>query len=130
MLRIKIQSKFTKHLAALTLILFALSRGVFALHDFSHHEFSNSKISSPDEVQISQNFFEKLIFGHENSENKKSENCFLCAFASFQNQTLTAPNFAFAILAFGLVFLVHQFDRVKLSYLLSSKAPRAPPTIS
>ena len=130
MIKIKIKSNFTKSLVALTLILFVLSRGVFVLHEFSHHQFESSKASSFNNLQPNQNFFEKLVFNHENSGNKKSENCFLCAFANFQNQILSVPNFAFAILAFGLVFLARKFSRVKLSYLLSSKAPRAPPVIS
>ncbi|NBV06917.1 MAG: hypothetical protein EBS06_06765 [Proteobacteria bacterium] len=130
--KIKIKSNFTKFLVALTLTLFVLSRGVFVLHEFSHHQLESAKALSSNSLQLQsqQNFFEKLIFNHENSGNKKSENCFLCSFANFQNQTLATPNFAFAILAFCLVFLARKFNRLKLSYLLSSKASRAPPVIS
>jgi len=123
--RIKIQSNFTKSLVALLLILFVISRGFFALHAFSHQENSSAKVENAE-----QNFFAKIIFSHEKSSDKKSENCYLCVSANFQNQILLLPSLIFSAVAFYLAFALRNFDRVKLSYLLTSKAPRAPPVIS
>ncbi|MBP7710360.1 MAG: hypothetical protein KA100_04750 [Rickettsiales bacterium] len=85
------------------LVLFVLGKTASLVHAYSHHE---------------------------KSSHKNSESCFVCAGSNFQNQISLTPNLIFAAAVFYLVFAFRKFDRVKLSYLLFSKAPRAPPVIS
>ncbi len=127
MSKIKIHSKITKFFLAITLLLFVASGSLALLHTFSHQEVRAAESTVVKASSLQQNFFEKIIFAHEKSSGKKSENCFLCSFSNSQNQIALAPNFIFCAAAFYLAFALRSFDRVKLSYLLSSKAPRAPP---
>ena len=122
MLKIKIQSNFTKFFIAVLLVLFVTSRANSMLHAFSHQK-------SGVEFKMS-NIFAKLIFAHEKSTEKKSEHCSICSVFKAQNQTLTSAYLAFLVAFLYFVFAIRRFDRVKLSYLLSSQAPRAPPVIS
>ncbi len=122
MFALKIQSKFVKFVTAFLLMLFVLSKTVVLVHAYSHQEnFAPATQKS---------FLEKIFFSHEKSSSKKAENCFLCAFSNFQNQISLAPNLIFSAAILYLAFALRKFDRIKLSYLLSSKAPRAPPVIS
>ncbi len=122
MFALKIQSKFAKFVTAFLLMLFVLSKTVALVHAYCHQENSAPAIE--------KSFLEKIFFSHEKSSNKKAENCFLCAFSNFQNQISLAPSLIFSAAIFYLAFALRKFDRIKLSYLLSSKAPRAPPAIS
>jgi hypothetical protein len=106
MLKVKVQSKFTKFLVIALLTIFVAAKTTALVHSFSHHQIN---------------------FSHEKSAH---HNCEICAFANFQNQILSAPNFAFVAIAFCLIFLARKFNRVKLSFLLSSYLSRAPPVIS
>lgn len=130
MFRIKIQSKFTKFLVATLLILFVFSRGISLIHNFLHQELNSSETNSLATSHLEQSFFAKLIFAHEKSSDKKFSHCLLCSFSNSQNQITPLANLIFCVAAFYLAFASRKFDRVKLSYLLSSKAPRAPPVIS
>ncbi len=130
MLKIKIQSNFTKFFAAILLILFVSSGSLALFHAFSHHEIIADESASIKVQSLEKTFFAKIIFAHEKSAGKNSENCFLCSFSNFQSQVSLAPNLIFLAASFYLVFAFRKFDRVKLSYLLSSQAPRAPPVIS
>ncbi len=125
MFKIKIQSKFTKLLLVSLLILLVLSRTSALVHSFSHQEVASSSVEL---VQNEPNFLEKIIFSHSKSSDKKSENCFLCSVSNFQNQITLPANLVFYAAFFFLAFAFRQFNRVKLSYLLASKAPRAPPS--
>lgn len=125
------QSKLSKFFIILSLTLLVLGSSLATLHSFSHHEVASSKTTSLKKVaSLHKSFFEKIIFAHEKSSGKKSEHCFLCAASNFQNQIFLTPNLIFTTAIFYLVFALRYFDRIKLSYLLSSKAPRAPPVIS
>lgn len=83
--------------------------------------------SATEIAQDESNFLAKIIFSHSKSSDKKSENCFLCSVANFQNQITPPANLVFYAPFFFLAFALRKFNRVKLSYLLASKAPRAPP---
>jgi hypothetical protein len=124
------QSKLFKFFIILSLALLVLGSSLATLHSFSHHEVASSKTTSLKVTSLHKSFFEKIIFAHEKSSGKKSEHCFLCAALNFQNQIFLTPNLIFTTAIFYLVFALRYFDRIKLSYLLSSKAPRAPPVIS
>jgi len=122
MFKLKDKSNFTKFLAVLFLVLFVTSRGFSMLHAFSHQENGvNFK---------SENFFSKLIFSHEKSTEKNSDHCLICSSASLQSQTLSSSSLIFFAAFIYFVFALRKFDRIKLSYLLSSQAARAPPVIS
>ncbi len=97
------------------------------LHVFSHQEDSdqNSDITNFSET----NFLDNIIFAHEKSADKKAPHCLFCSVSNFQNQISLAPNVALAMIFFYFIFSLRNFDRVKLSYLLSVKSSRAPPII-
>jgi uncharacterized membrane protein (DUF485 family) len=130
MFKIRIHSQFTKFFLALTLIFFVSSASLSLLHAFSHHEVVSSKASLIKAEDEHKNFFEKIIFFHKTSAGSKSQNCFLCSFSNSQSHITLLANVIFCTMGFYLVFAARQFDRAKLSYLLFSKAPRAPPVIS
>lgn len=112
MFQIKSQSNFTKIFAVLLLVLFVAGGSFSALHVFSHHNSVNVDVSS-----------------HEKNQDKKSAHCLFCFFSNSQNHFDLTPQIFYAVAAFYLGFLARKFDRAKLSYLLSSQAPRAPPVI-
>jgi hypothetical protein len=122
MFSIKIQSNFTKFFVAVLLVLFVTSRAVSMLHAFSHQE--------KEAVFAGDSVFAKLIFSHEKSSDKKSEHCSICSAFNSHNQSLISSSLVFFAAFLLFVFALRKFDRVKLSYLLSSQAPRAPPVIS
>ena len=122
MMKIKIQSNFTKFFIAVLLVLFVTSRAVSMLHAFSHQEKETNFAAG--------SIFAKLIFAHEKTAEKKSDHCSICSVFNAQNQILSAASLSFCSAFFLFVFALRKFDRVKLSYLLSSHAPRAPPVIS
>ena len=130
MFAVKARSKISKTLVIILMLLFVSSSSLVMLHAFSHNAVSSSEITSSKTKVSHKSFFEKLIFAHDKSSGKKSEHCFLCAASNFQNQIFLTPNLVFATAIFYLVFALRYLDRTKLSYLLSSKAPRAPPVIS
>ena len=96
--------------ALLILFLLVAGQGVVLFHDISHHQFVAGKDQLP--------------------KKHHDQNCVLCFSASFQNQIFTSPDISFAFAGFYLVFIARIFDRVKASYLLFSKASRAPPLSS
>ncbi|MES2961032.1 MAG: hypothetical protein V4694_01465 [Pseudomonadota bacterium] len=108
MFKLKIQSKFTKLCAFFFLAIFIAGGSISLVHSFSH---------------------QSDVVSHEKTSGK-AHDCYLCSFSSFQNQISLAPKLAFYTAFFFMVFALRKFNRVKLSYLLASKAPRAPPVIS
>ncbi len=122
MFKIKNQSNFYKFFAVALLVLFIASRGLSMLHAFSHQE--NGVSFKTD------NFFAKLIFAHQKTADHKIEHCSICSLFNAQNQLLNTAALVFYTAFLSFVFALRQFDRVKLSYLFSLQAPRAPPVIS
>lgn len=110
------------------LLVFIASRTLLMLHAFFHHDDGKQNVEVKNFAAA--NFLEKIIFTHEKSTDKKSQHCLICAASNFQNHISLAPNLLLSALCFYLIFALRKFDRVKLSYLLSSKSPRAPPLIS
>lgn len=112
MFQIKSQSNFIKIFVVLLLALFVAGSSFSMLHAFSHHT---------SVVENSSN---------DKNPEQKSTHCLFCFFSNFQNHINLTPQLFFCVAAFYLAFISREFDRVKLSYLLSSNAPRAPPVIS
>lgn len=108
MFKLKIQSKFTKLFAFFFLAIFVAGGSISLAHSFAH---------------------QNEIASHEKTSSK-THDCYLCSFSAFQNQISLTPNLAFYAAFFYVAFALRKFNRVKLSYLLSSKAARAPPVIS
>jgi hypothetical protein len=125
-----VQLKISKFFLALLVVLLVLGSSFAVFHSFSHCKTFSSKVSSLKIDSFQKSFFEKIAFANKKSSDQKPENCFLCAVSNFQNQTFLAPNLAFSTAIFYLIFALRYFDRVKLSYLFSSKSSRAPPVIS
>ncbi len=122
MFKIKNQSNFYKFFAIVLLVFFVASRGLSMLHAFSHQEKGMGFKSD--------NFLTKLLFAHEKSAEKQSEHCAICSVLNVQNQIVATSPVLFLACFLFFVFALRRFDRVKISYLLSSIAPRAPPLIS
>jgi hypothetical protein len=98
----KIKNKFFTALMLLALFCFAFGAVISVAHAVSH-----------DVHQV-----------------KDFHNCALCSFSNSQNKILIAPEISLLVAAFFLVFALRNFNRVKLSYLLSSNQSRAPPKVS
>lgn len=84
---------------------------------------------------VSHNFSHHINFGIESTKGdaplKHTEaNCVWSFVNNFQQQIVLAAAAIFIASYFSYVFAPRKFARVKASYLLSSKAPRAPPVIS
>ena len=126
---VKVRSKISNLLISALLILFVLSNSVAMFHAFLHRASNSNEVKLIKAELSHKSFFEKIIFSHNKSSDKKSEHCFLCAASNFQNQIFLTPNLIFATAVFYLVFALRYLDRAKLSYLFSLKAPRAPPVI-
>jgi hypothetical protein len=108
MFKLKIQSKFTKLCAFFFLSIFVAGGSISLAHSFSHQ----SDVVSQEKT------------------SHKTHDCYSCSFSTFQNQISLTPNLAFYAAFFFVVFALRKFNRVKLSYLLTSKTSRAPPVIS
>jgi hypothetical protein len=108
MFKLKIQSKFTKLCAFFFLAIFVAGVTISVAHSFSHQSDAAS----------------------QEKTSHKTHDCYFCSFSAFQNQISLTPNLAFYAAFFFMVFALRKFNRVKLSYLLASKASRAPPVIS
>lgn len=126
MFKIKNQTSLIRYFTIVLLALFIASRAILMLHAFSHQESGQGSSI----IFTADNFFAKLIFAHEKSSEKKSEHCSICSLFNAHNQTLMSSSLAFYAAFLLFVFACRHFDRNKLSYLLSSNAPRAPPVIS
>jgi len=98
----KIKNKLVAAMLFATLFCFALGAGISAVHAVSHH----SSISH---------------------QAKDFHHCTICSFSNSQNQILAASDLVFVAAAFYFLFTLRFFNRVKLSYLTSSKHSRAPP---
>ncbi len=113
----------------LLLALFFICRTVLLVHSFSH------KIIS-DEVgfiKVENHFLEKVFFFHDEDKNQTKqdyESCPLLYLLNSQKQLLFYPALFAAINVIYLSFVRRSFDKVKLSYLISSYLVRAPPQIS
>ncbi len=116
MFKIKSQSSFTKIFASLLLVLFLAGSSFSLLHAFSHHDSTS---------------IEKLS-DKKNPAPKSAHtaHCLFCFFSNFYNHVALAAQLVCAAVAVYLVLISRENDRVKLSYLFSSYAPRAPPVIS
>lgn len=110
------------------LVLFLISRSVLFAHSFSHQfQHSNNFVIAENSI------LEKIVsshFANFTDASKKAENCSLCELWNLQNQILPTAVAVFVIAAFYLAFICREFNKVKLSFLLSSYSSRAPPAIS
>jgi hypothetical protein len=111
MLKVKTQNNLANLLMTAILLLFVAGQFLSLSHSFSHHE--NVKISKETPVE----------------KHSKSD-CVLCSFSNSLNQIIIFATTAFAVTYFYLAFFVRKFDRIKLSYLLTSNFSRAPPALS
>jgi len=124
----KITNKFTAFAKIALLFCFVASASISLLHSFSHQVNTSVEGSVVKVSTHKENFFQKLIFSHNGKPlTKNFHDCFLCSFSNSQNQALISADLFFFTAAFFLVFALRFFDRVKLSYLLSSSYSRAPP---
>lgn len=113
MFKVKIAHSHKNILLALMLAAFVCTQLFAISHNFSHH----------------LNF--KTEFSKEQPQKKhKDINCSWCFVSNLHNQILLSAAFVFVASYFSFAFFSRKFDRVKASYLLSSKASRAPPAIS
>jgi hypothetical protein len=150
MSEVKNQTRFARFLTVILLILFVLSASLSLIHSFLHQNFewppqslsfkissdsqsNNSKnadnVKKPDAVLV-RSLWQKIIFAHHASDNKKTSGCVLCSFHISQSQILALQNLTFDNALFCLFFAIRKFSRVKLSYLLTSRFSRAPPAFS
>jgi len=106
MFKTKIKFIFKVIFPLLALTFFVADQGLALSHNISHHEISTAD--------------QPLKKHHD-------QNCVLCFSANFQNHIFAPVDTIFVAAVFYLAFFAWIFDRVKLSYLLFSKAPRAPP---
>lgn len=115
-------------LLPLLLALFISSKAILFAHSLSHQfQHSNNFVTAENSI------LEKIISSHFANfadASKKAEDCSLCELWNLQNQIVPVAVTIFAITAFYLAFISRDFNRVKLSYLLSSYSSRAPPQIS
>ena len=124
----KQRSIYKYFLLPIFLVLFVTCKAVLFFHSFSHQLPVKNYV-----INVENNIIEKIIsthFANFTDSSKKAENCSLCEISNFQNQLLPFTYLFLAILAFYLAFVSRDFNRVKLSYLLSSYSSRAPPQIS
>jgi hypothetical protein len=97
-----LSAKFSsKFLVTFLLALFLLGRGEALLHPYSHQDFTTHK----------------------------TQHCATCLVTNFSADATAAPDLIFTVATFLLLISLRQFSRVKLSYLLSSRSPRAPPIL-
>lgn len=102
---------------------------ILLVHGFSH------KITSDEVgfVQVEKSFLEKAFFFHDENKSQTKQdikNCSLLSLLNSQKQLLLYPALFAAIMVFYLSFFRRSFDKVKLSYLISSYSVRAPPQFS
>jgi len=90
-----------KFLIIFFLALFLFGRGEALLHPYSHQDFATHK----------------------------TQDCATCLVSNFNSNATTAPDLIFTVATFLLLISLRKFSRVKLSYLLSSRSPRAPPVL-
>ncbi|MBL6665198.1 MAG: hypothetical protein ISQ34_05075 [Rickettsiales bacterium] len=99
-----------KDLILKTFILLLLGFVVFAKSSILLHEYSHDAVN---------------IVDFDDNE----EDCALCEFAKISSKIFLFVAFAMLILSGYLVNVLSRLNRLKLSYLLSSKLSRAPPAI-
>jgi hypothetical protein len=133
--------KIRKILVNFLLIFYVISSSFALAHSFSHQssnaaEVRNKEYQSKD--SSSRNgFFLKALSSHiskEKNEGKKSagnfSDCLILALHSSQKYSFAASFSLAALMIFQMVFSWRKFNRVKISYLLSSFSSRAPPANS
>ncbi|MES2677849.1 MAG: hypothetical protein V4612_06030 [Pseudomonadota bacterium] len=104
-----------RFLACLLLIYFVASTLFLTVHSFSHHAVQNQS-------------YQKVLSSTD--QNKAVEQCGLCDLFVAQNQIFSFASVAFVALSFYLATIFAFKKRLKLSALLSSNSPRAPPYFS
>lgn len=121
MFKVKIKSISGKFLLCLALVLLITSQSISLVHKISH---DGALVSGKE------NIFAKIFFPHSTEQSSKTglaDNCALCSVSNFHKQILFNVSLIFLGTIFYLTFFTRIFSRVKLSYILSSKASRAPP---
>jgi hypothetical protein len=98
----KIKNKFLAALMLATLFCFAIGAGISVAHAVSH----------------------------DVNHVKDFRHCAVCSFSNSQNKILVTTDVTFFAATFFLVFALRNFNRVKLSYLLTSYYSQAPPKVS
>ncbi len=110
MFKAKIKHNYQNILTAAILILLVATQIFAVAHKFSHHSAAN--------IEITQD---------QPTKQHNDHACVWCFSSNLQNQILLTASFIFLAAYFYLTFFTRNFNRVKASYLLSSKSPRAPP---
>jgi hypothetical protein len=98
----KIKNKFLAALVFASLFCFVVNAGISSVHAVSH----------------------------DINHAKDLHHCTICSVSNLQSQFLTFANPNFVAAIFFLIFALRNFNRVKLSYLLSSYNSQAPPARS
>ncbi|MBM5782280.1 MAG: hypothetical protein FJ368_02535 [Pelagibacterales bacterium] len=114
---------------SLLLAFFLICQTVLLVHSFSH-KINSSEIGFSD---VENSFLEKAFLFHDkndSSEKHSDDSCSLISLLNLQKQILLCPALLIAIAVFYNCFVKRIFNKVKLSYLLSSYFGRAPPQIS
>jgi hypothetical protein len=96
------KEKFHTFLVGIFLLLFVFGRSDSLLHPYSHQDLNSDK----------------------------TKHCLTCSLSNFASSGGTLEVVNFAVTTFLLLIILREFTRVKPSYILSSRSPRAPPVIS
>lgn len=110
MFKAKIKHNYQNLLAAAMLAMLVVTQIFAVAHNSSHHSLANIEITKD-----------------QPAKNHSDNNCAWCFSNNLQNQILLVASFIFIAAYFYLAFFSRNFDRIKASYFLSSKASRAPP---
>ena len=100
-------------LMAAMLVMLAFAQVFAVAHNFSHHSFAQIEIAKDQPLK-----------------QHNDANCNWCFLGNLGGQTVINAGFVFVAAFFFLAFYARFFDRIKASYLLSSKSSRAPPAHS
>lgn len=111
---------------SLLMAIFLICQTIVLVHSFSHKITSSEKGFSNSE----NNFVKHAFFFHDkNSKKSENESCSLFIAFSLQQQLLFYNAIIIAFSLFYFSFIKRTFDKVKLSYLISSYFGRAPPKV-
>lgn len=121
MLKQNIKSIFKYFLVSFGLIFFVASSHISFIHNVTHHQ---------ETYQNTTNIADPILHNNVSDSSKEAIDCALCMLANYHSQILFSVTAPFIIMAFYLAFISRYFNKVKLSYLLSSYSSRAPPHYS
>ena len=130
----KIAAKYKLIFTAFFLACFVCASIYLTVHSFSHQAVFSQESSFTASAEpffvAESSFFAKNFSKNHKSSNHDLSNCSLCFFSSVNNNAIFSAAIIVVAATFHLFFTGRKFNRVKLSYLSSSRHSRAPPFVS